>query len=94
MNKICLHFDKTLTRLAGNQYGETVYNEQVKNRIKWNEQNEIVFPQEIDRVAISFIQGFAKEILKKIDKTDVEKLLIFKASSNELENKILDNILF
>lgn len=94
MNKINLVFDKQLTRLAGNPFGAEIYDSQVKDKIDWNNKNEIIFPNQINRIAISFIQGFTKEILKKIDKNEVEKLFIFKASSAELENKILNNILF
>ena len=94
MNKINLVFDKQLTRLAGNPYGAEIYNNQVKEKIDWDAQNEIIFPNEINRIAISFIQGFAKEILKRVDKNEVEKLFVFKASSSELEEKILNNILF
>ena len=94
MNKINLEFDKQLTRLAGNLFGEEIYNNQVKKNIKWNEKNEIIFHNQIDRIAISFIQGFAKEILKKIDKNEVENVIVFKASTKELEKKILDNMLF
>ena len=32
--------------------------------------------------------------LKKVDKNDVEKLFVFKASNKELEDKILNNIIF
>ena len=91
MNRINLVFDKQLTRLAGNHYG---YENQIKDKINWEEVNEIIFPQQIDRIAVSFIQGFAKEILKKVDKNDVEKLFVFKASNKELEDKILNNIIF
>ena len=47
MNKINLEFDKQLTRLAGNLFGEEIYNNQVKKNIKWNEKNEIIFPIDI-----------------------------------------------
>ncbi len=94
MNRINLVFDKQLTRLAGNPYGYEVYENQIKDKINWEEVNEIIFPQQIDRIAVSFIQGFAKEILKKVDKNDVEKLFVFKASNKELEDKILNNIIF
>ena len=94
MNRINLVFDKQLTRLADNPYGYEVYENQIKDKINWEEVNEIIFPQQIDRIAVSFIQGFAKEILKKVDKNDVEKLFVFKASNKELEDKILNNIIF
>ena len=94
MSKIELKFDKMLTRLAGNEYGSEIFNNQVKKHIDWNAKTEIVFPKNIDRIAISFIQGFAKGILQRIDKNNIEELLVFKASSKELEEKILNNIKF
>lgn len=94
MNKINLVFDKQLTRLAGNPFGAEIYDNQVKDKIDWSTKNEIIFPNQIDRIAISFIQGFTKEILKRVEKNEVEKLFIFKASSPELEKKIINNIMF
>ncbi len=94
MNKIELIFDKTITRLAGNEFGYKTYLDQVVNKIDWNNKNIIVFPKEIDRIAISFIQGFVRDILKKIDKNNIGELVIFEASSKELEEKILNNIKF
>lgn len=94
MNKIELKFDKTITRLAGNEFGYNTYKEQVENNVEWNNLNEIIFPKEIDRIAISFIQGFARDILKKIDKNNIEEIFIFNTSNKELAEKIINNIKF
>lgn len=94
MNKIELKFDKTITRLAGNEFGYNTYKEQVEKNVDWNNLNEIIFPKEIDRIAISFIQGFARDILKKIDKNNIEEIFIFNTSNKELAEKIINNIKF
>ncbi|MDD3187027.1 MAG: hypothetical protein PHD02_00955 [Bacilli bacterium] len=94
MKIIKLEFEKTLTRLAGNPFGVKVFSEQVESNIDWNELNKIIFPEQINRIAISFIQGFAKEILKRIDKNDIEKVFDFEVSSEELKEKIISSIKF
>lgn len=79
MTRIELKIEKkTITRLAGNEYGERIFNEQVKERLDYEDKNVIVFPSHIDNLAISFVQGFIKNILTKIsldefnDKFEIE----------------------
>lgn len=43
-NIIELSFDKALTILAGFDFGESVYNEQVKGKVDLNRDIHIVFP--------------------------------------------------
>ena len=45
--KIVLQFDKALTRLAGNEFGKSVFDTQVKDKIDYTQQTEIVFPDQI-----------------------------------------------
>ena len=94
MNRIELVFDKDVAGLAGNDYGYQTYQNQVKSKIKWDDKNVIVFPSYIERVAISFIQGFCREILQKVDKNDVEKIISIESSSESLTEKILMNMKF
>lgn len=65
---IKLEFNGAITRLAGNPYGKKVYEEQVKNIFDFNDKNVIIFPNTIEDIAISFVQGFISEILEKIDR--------------------------
>lgn len=77
-NTINLNFnDNTLTGLVGFPFGEKIYQEQVKNFFDINSKNNIIFPDQIERIAISFIQGFTKELFEKYgrDKT-IEKIEI------------------
>ena len=94
MNRIELKFDKTINSLAGNDYGYKEYKDQVENKFKWDEKNEIVFPDNIEKIAISFIQGFARDIVEKIDKNKIEDYITVKSSSEYLTDKIISNMKF
>lgn len=94
MKKIELKFDNTITGLAGNLYGVSEYEKQVKDKFEWNDMNEIIFPDHITKIGISFIQGFFSEILVKIDKNEIDKHLKIKSSSQKLTDKIMENIKF
>lgn len=65
MNEIYLEFDKTLSAIAGYEFGEEIFKTQVMGKYKYGEKNAIIFPVQIEYVAISFVQGFLKELLKK-----------------------------
>lgn len=93
-NIINLSFDKTIAGLAGNDYGYEEYKKQIKDKFDYNKNNIIVFPNEIQRVAISFIQGMFRDILEKIDKNEIDKFVTIRSSSEQLTNKIISNIKF
>lgn len=69
-NIIILEFSNTITRLAGNPYGQEIYLNQVKDNVDFNALNIIVIPEHIKDIAISFVQGFGEQAFKKIDKND------------------------
>ena len=50
--------DRSLTKLAGNSYGRKLFDAQVDGQIDLNEPFTIVFPEQSDYLASSFIQGF------------------------------------
>ncbi len=93
-NKIILDFDKTLSGLAGNNFGYEEYKKQIKNKFDYSSNNIIIFPNTIQKVAISFIQGMFKEILEKINKNDIEKYVTIKSATEQLSKKIIENIKF
>lgn len=93
-NTINLNFDKTISGLAGNDYGVSEYKKQLENKIDYNKINVIIFPENIKKVAISFIQGMFNEILKKVDKQEIEKYIEIQSSSQKLTDKIISNIKF
>ena len=57
-NTIEIKVEKSLSGLAGYDYGKKIYNEQVKEKIDISKNITIIFPEHIKRVASSFVQGF------------------------------------
>ncbi len=93
-NIIELEFDKTISGLAGNDYGYEEYKRQIKDKFNYDKKNIIIFPEQIKKVAISFVQGMFKDILKEIDKNEIEEYVIIKSSSDQLTKRIWNNIKF
>ena len=93
-NMIILNFEKTISGLAGNDFGYEEYKKQIKDKFDYEKNNIIVFPAEIRKVAISFIQGMFRDILEKIDKNEIENYVTIRSSSEQLTNKIISNIKF
>lgn len=91
MNRIELQFGKAVTRLAGNEYGRKIYNEQVKDKIDFSTKTQIVFPDQIISIASSFIQGFFDEIIANIGFMGVGEQVIIIAPIN-VEEKIIKNL--
>ena len=92
-NKVYLNFDNSLTSLAGYEYGQTVYDEQVKNKLNLSNDFEIVFPDQITNVAYSFVQGFFKEIVDEIGLLETEKRTTI-TSKNSLHEMIMKKLLY
>ncbi len=96
MKVVKLIFDKSQTRLAGFPYGETTYREQVKpiyDKISdENEQVKLVFPNQIEKVASSFVQGFFSELINSIGYKKIEERFIIESSNEKLTARIQKNI--
>lgn len=90
MNKINLSFDKKLTNLAGYDFGVRVFEEQVKNKLDFNEKFELVFPDEIRMIASSFVQGFFADIVQQIGLKATEENLV--VSNEKLRNSIIKKL--
>ena len=86
--------DRSLTKLAGNSYGRTLFDAQVDGRIDLNEPFTIVFPEQIDYLASSFIQGFFGKIYTEIGREGMEKNfdVVVSKISNPKKN-ILDRLM-
>ena len=83
MKTINLKFKNTITSLAGNLYGKSVFDNQCQD-MDFSSEYDIVFPDQIKRIATSFIQGFFHDIIKNIGIIGIsEKINI---SSNEIIN--------
>lgn len=92
MNIIQLKFGKAVTRLAGNDYGRQIYQEQVKDIIDFSSVTQIVFPEQIISIASSFVQGFFDEIIANIGILGIGKQIVIVAPSLDVEKKIIKNL--
>ena len=77
MKMVNLTFDKTLTGLAGNDFGKLIYTNQVK---------DIIDIEEGIVIAISFVQGFSEELINKYGLEIFNKKIKIEGSE-KVENK-------
>ncbi|MGJ0961066.1 hypothetical protein ACR75P_05145 [Faecalicoccus pleomorphus] len=94
MNKITLTFDRTLSHIAGNLYGQEVYKKQLENKISIDQVNEIWFPDQIKGVSISFIQGMIKDLVNMYGKDTVLRKISLKSNNAYLQKRLERNIRF
>lgn len=87
-NKVNLSFNGSLSNLAGYDYGVATYKDQAENKLDISRDFMIVFPDHIEGVASSFVQGFFSVIVGEIGLLSTENRLIIKAKNKELENSI------
>lgn len=95
MNEIKIDIDKTITKIAGNELGVEKYNEKMKSIYKdiKNQKFKIIFPDNIDFIAPSFIQGFFEDIVLQIGIEGIENNFEFYAKQiPELKEIIIDSL--
>lgn len=92
-NRIEIKVDKAITGLAGYDYGKKIFMEQAADKIDFNDKIIIVFPENIQRMASSFIQGFFEEIVKNIGISGIEANVEIQSGNEKLKNIILDNLI-
>lgn len=88
MKRIILKFGKADTALAGFEYGLSVFNEQVKEKIEGESEFEIVFPDQIELVASSFVQGFFADLIESVGLSEIRNNIVITAKDDDLTNKI------
>ncbi|MBJ7628167.1 hypothetical protein [Weissella confusa] len=92
MTEIKLDFsDKTLTGLAGYEYGMEVYEKQIKSKISEFDIEHgftIVFPDTIENIASSFVQGFFENLIGKVGYENIQKIVKINSSSKKLTEGI------
>ena len=91
-NSVELVFNKTITKLAGFPYGKSVFQEQVKDVINLLEPCKIIFPNHIERIASSFVQGFFAEIVDYIGYQRIEDNITIETATQELTNDIWNKL--
>lgn len=63
INTIKLSFPEDLTCLAGFQYGQKIYKEQVKHKVDIESKNILIFPSNIELIACGFIGGLFASLI-------------------------------
>lgn len=92
MTTIYLKFPKSETSLAGFPYGDDVYQNQVKENISFEGDITIIFPDQIEKVASSFVQGFFANIVMAIGYKGIEKNVKIISKNDKLTASIRKNI--
>ena len=86
-NLIQLRFDKATTNLAGNRYGNQVFESQIQKKL-----DIVVFPEAIEDIASSFIEGIYKFIGEKYGKTKALEIMCLQAENFDAQEKIKESI--
>ena len=92
-NKFELDFDKSLTKLSGFDLGKDMFDEQIKGKISYENEIEIVIPERVDLIGSSFIQGFFEDIVNNIGISGVEKWVTLKSAIPNIKEIVMDNLL-
>lgn len=79
--RIELKVGTTITRLAGNDYGEQIYKEQIAPVMDLEKKNIIVIPDYIRGVAISFVEGIMKSLPETVSRKEFYKYFAVEANS-------------
>jgi len=92
-NVIILKFEKSLTGLAGYDFGMETYNKQVDGKVDFSKEITLIFPENIQRIASSFVQGFFEKIIQQIGISGVRDSIIIKSSRVNMKEKIVNNLM-
>lgn len=92
-NVIILKFEKSLTGLAGYDFGMETYNKQVDGKVDFSKEITLIFPENIQRIASSFVQGFFEKIIQQIGISGVKDSIIIKSSRVNMKEKIVNNLM-
>lgn len=74
----------SLARLIGFELGVHVYAENNLDEIDLNDKVEIVFPETIEKISSSFVQGFFAGFIRKVGKNTAKEQVIIKMKDDEL----------
>lgn len=92
-NRIELSFDKKLSGLAGYQYGLSEYKRQVEGKIDFDKDIILIFPDNIVRIASSFIQGFFEELVGEIGVSGIEERVKIVSIKKGMKDVVIKNLL-
>lgn len=91
-NDVKLQFDMTIAGLAGNPYGQKIFKEQVKSKVDESKRITVVFPNHIERISSSFVQGFFSEWINQHGIDWIVNNVALQAKDSELCDWIVKNL--
>lgn len=74
-NTIIITFNKPLKVLAGNDFGKEVFQNQIEEKFNMTEINTIVFPNTIEIICSSFVQGLFSKYLESMSPEKIMSLI-------------------
>lgn len=91
MKCIYLVFPKDITRLVGYNYGKHTYDMQLKDEISPDEITYIVFPEQIEKVSSSFLEGLFEDIFNLFGYKVAGDKIRVETKNESLRNSMLMN---
>ena len=91
-NCVKLEFEKSLVGLAANPFGKSVFKKQVEGKLNEEQKITIIFPERIERIASSFVQGFFSQWIDKYGVEWVRKNIDVSVSNEELKKTVYENL--
>lgn len=89
MSKITLQIDKKkYGRLVGYYEGVKVFQEQVCEKFDWDSINEVIIPESVKWISLSFIQGFCSLACERLGKEDICKHMCFSSRNSFVLSQI------
>lgn len=92
-NKITLNLSKDIIGLAGYEYGEQIYESQVKDKIDISKEFYIEIPSNITFVASSFVQGFFSHIIEEIGFSLTENRAKILSKNTNIKDKFMEKLI-
>lgn len=92
-NNVKLVFDKTIKCLAGYDFGLDIYNSQINNNLDLSKEYFLEFPDNIEDVSSSFVQGMFENIIKIIGISTVEERTHIVSKHSDLQTSIFSKLL-
>lgn len=93
MKTIDLKFNKSLIALAGNPFGRNTFKDQVAPHLEGENEFCIVFPNQIEMIASSFVQGFFAHWLQEYGVDGVFQHVQIKAKNDDVVKRICENLI-
>lgn len=87
-NFIELKFKNTLTDLSGNRLGDEVYDTQISHKIDIERKNIVRFPDTVEYIGSSFIEGMYKKLGEKYGKRKAAEIMELTSENEECKKKI------